>query len=100
MSSEVYRFMFGQEVAVEEVEETLLLAVLATEALHGESQARLDIAHAFDADRRCCAIDATTAVGRDLNRLFAGFLVREFGADSFSVERVSGAAAPAACAVG
>jgi len=30
-----------------------------------------------------------TPVGRDFNRLFLGFLQREFGPDSFRVERVT-----------
>ena len=34
----------------------------------------------------------TTAVGRDLNRLFVGFVRREFGPDSFRVTRVEPAA--------
>lgn len=88
MSPDVYRYEFLPVVPIGEVEQTLLLAIIATESLHGESQARLDIAHAFDPDRRTCVIDASTAVGRDLNRLFTGLVSREFGPDSFRVERV------------
>ena len=33
-------------------------------------------------------IDASSEVGRDLNRLFAGFLRREFGPDTFRIERL------------
>jgi len=33
-------------------------------------------------------IDAATPVGRDLNRVFIGLVTREFGPDSFRVERV------------
>lgn len=89
MTKELYRYTFNRDVPLEEVEASLLLSILATESLHGEAQVRLDAAHAFDSDHRCCVIDAHTAVGRDLNRLFAGFLTREFGADAFSVERVN-----------
>ncbi len=89
MTKELYRYGFGPDVPIEEAETSLLLAILATESLHGESQARLDIAHFFDADRRACVIDASTLVGRDLNRLYVGFLRREFGEDSFNVERVA-----------
>ncbi len=88
MSQEVYRYQFTSETPIDEVEVTLLLAILASESLHGESQVRLDAAHAFDAERRVCVIDAGTPVGRDFNRLFVGFITREFGADSFRVERV------------
>lgn len=89
MSADVYRYRFASSVSFEEVEASLVLALLATESLHGQSQVRLDAAHAVDADKRSCVIDASTAVGRDLNRLFAGFVTREFGADSFEVERVN-----------
>ena len=79
-----------------EIEATLVLAIVAAESLHGEAQVRLDAGHAFDADRRICVIDARSEVGRDLNRLFIGFVQREFGEDAFQVERVD----PTAPAVG
>jgi hypothetical protein len=92
MTSGLYRYTFAPDVALDEVEGTLHLAVLATESLHGEAQVRLDAARCFDADRRACVIDAGTAVGRDLSRLFTGFLCREFGEDAFRVERVEASA--------
>lgn len=88
MTKELYRYAFTPGVPIEEVEASLLLAVLATESLHGEAQTRLDAAHYLDPIKRACVIDAGTPVGRDLNRLFTGFLSREFGADVFVVERV------------
>jgi hypothetical protein len=88
MTQELYRYEFKPEAPIDEVEITLLLAILATESLHGETQVRLDAAHYFDADKRACVIDAGTPVGRDFNRLFVGFITREFGADSFRVERI------------
>ena len=89
MTKELYRYRFTAEVPIEEVEASLLLALLATESLHGEAQTRLDAAHYLDPIKRACVIDAGTPVGRDLNRLFTGFMGREFGADSFTVERVA-----------
>ena len=74
---------------MEEIEASLVLAIMATESLHGQSDVRLDAAHAFDAAKRTCVIDADTVVGRDLNRLFVGFLSREFGEDTFQVEHVA-----------
>ena len=87
MIAEIYRYHFEPTVDVADIEASLLLAVLATESLHGESQVRLDASHYLDPDRRACVIDAGTPVGRDVNRLFVGFLRREFGEDSFHVER-------------
>jgi hypothetical protein len=87
MTASAFRYRF-QEIPVDEVEDTLLLAILATEALRGESQVRLDARHYFDTKRRACVIDARTRVGRDLNRLFVGLLRHEFGTDAFQVDRV------------
>jgi hypothetical protein len=89
MLKELYRYNFTSDVPLEEIEASLLLAVLATESLHGESQVRLDAAHYLDPAKRACVIDAGTPVGRDLNRLFVGFIGREFGPDSFRVDRVA-----------
>ena len=87
MTGSVYRFRFLANIPAEEIEVSLLLAILAAESLHGEAQVRLDAAHFFDAERHLCVIDAATPVGRDLNRLFIGFVRREFGLDAFQVER-------------
>jgi hypothetical protein len=89
MCKELYRYTFEPDVPPEDLESSLLLAILATESLHGEAQVRLDAAHVFDPDRRVCVIDARTPVGRDVNRLFVGFVRREFGEDAFHVERVN-----------
>jgi hypothetical protein len=51
MPAELYRYTFGPELPPEEAEATLVLALIAVEALHGESQARLDLAHYFDAEQ-------------------------------------------------
>jgi hypothetical protein len=96
MTRELYRYAFNDNVPSEEIEASLLLAVLAAESLHGESQVRLDVAHFLDMDDRACVIDAGTAAGRDLNRLFVGFIRREFGEDSFRVERVLESKTPVA----
>jgi len=88
MRTQLYRYTFTEEVPIDEVEASLLLAILTTESLHGEANVRLDAAHYLDPTKRACVIDAGTSVGRDLNRLFVGFLNREFGTDSFSVERI------------
>lgn len=96
MTKELYRYAFTPDVPLEDIEASLLLAVLATESLHGESQVCLDVTHFLDTDRRVCVIDAGTAAGRDFNRLFVGFMRREFGEDTFQVERVDSPLAPAA----
>src|SRR5262249_32521159 len=95
MTTEGYRYTFLAEVPLEEVEGSLLLAVFAVESLHGESQVQLDAAHDFDTERDVLTIDASTPVGRDLCRVFTGFLMREFPGGRFKVERIEGAEAVA-----
>jgi hypothetical protein len=84
----IYRYSFASSIQFEDIEASLVLAVFGVESLHGESQVRLDAGHALDADKRQIVIDATTQVGRDLNRMFIGFVNREFGENVFEVERV------------
>lgn len=89
MDREVYRYVFDASLEIAEVELSLVLALLATESLHGESQVRLEAAHVWDAESRTCVIDGDGDVGRDLNRLFVGFVRREFGEDAFHVEHIA-----------
>ncbi len=96
MTVDAYRYVFQPAIPTAEVEATLVLSILAVEALHGESQTRLDAGHAFDDRTRVVVIDSSTAVGRDLNRVFIGFVSREFGPEAFRVERVKPAAEPVA----
>lgn len=88
MSQEVHRYKFEASAPADEIESTVLLAILAAEGLHGQSQVRLDASYAFDSEKRTCVIDASTDVGRDVSRIFAGFAIREFGEAAFTVTRV------------
>lgn len=98
MTQDTYRYEFAPGAPIEEIEASLLLALMGVESLHGAVRTRLDAAHYFDADERTCVIDASTRVGVDLNKLFAGFLSREFGPDAFRVERQLGPKPPIAAA--
>lgn len=89
MHNDVYRYSFSPSLDMAEVEATVMLAILATESLHGQSGVRLEMHHTFDAEKRSCVIDASNEVGRDLNRLFIGFISREFGHNNFKVERIA-----------
>jgi hypothetical protein len=85
----VYRYRFAPALPLDEAKDTLSLALIAAESLHGEAQVCLDAEHHFDHDTRVCHVDASTEVGIDVNRLFTGFLRREFGSDAFAAERSS-----------
>jgi len=88
MTTNLYYYEFAPNVPLEDLENSLQLALLATECLHGVAQTRLDVTIYFDRAQRACVIDAETQVGRDLHKLFAGFLRLEFGADAFRAARV------------
>jgi len=89
MTREIYRFTFEPTAQARDVEEALLLAVLAVESLHGQSRVRMDASYCVDAEKRTTVIDAATPVGRDICRIFTGFASHEFGESAFKVRRVS-----------
>ena len=84
----IYRYTIDADVSMRDVQDSLMLAILATECVHGSARTRLDLIHDFDEDKRTWFIDATTEVGLHLNQLFTGFLQKEFGPQSFRVERI------------
>jgi hypothetical protein len=70
-----------------DIQDSLALAVLACEALHGQAGVRLEVEYGADLKLRTCTIRGATEVGRDLNRMFAGLLGREYGPTAFEVVR-------------
>ena len=88
MSGDIYRYEFVQEVRPREIEETLHLAVLAAECLHGQSRVRLEASYCMDEEKRACVVDAGTEAGQDIVRIFTGFAIKEFGEKTFKVRRV------------
>jgi hypothetical protein len=96
MRAAVFRYDFQPEVPLDEVEHTIVLALVATESLHGECNVQLAAPHFLDKDHRACIVDATSAVGVDFNRLLLGFLRREFGSSAFRVQSVDQSVAVAA----
>ena len=88
MAKDIYRYTFGPMARMQDVEEALLLAVLAVESLHGQSRVRMDASYCVDAEKRAAVIDASTPVGRDLCRIFTGFAIREFGEAAVKVRRI------------
>ena len=78
---------FRPSVAMAQVSDTLELARLATESLHGPERVELDVRWEVDAAARTVAIDGTTEVGRTLAIVFLGFTKREFGNGAVQVVR-------------
>jgi hypothetical protein len=91
----IVRYTFSSEVDLEEVGGTLALAVMAVESLFGEAEVALEARYEMRPRKRQCEIDCSTEVGRDLNRVFVGYLRREFGDCAFAVARVRPATAAA-----
>ena len=90
MSGHVYRFDFKPRADLREARRLLEMAVLTAEILHGCEAVRLDGARRFDMGAGRCIIDGRGVVGRDLARLFTGFVTRLFGERSFRVLRLEG----------
>lgn len=90
MKQDIYRYHFSADVPFRDVEESLLLAVLAAESLHGRSLVRLEASFCLDEKKRSCVVDAGTEVGRHIARIFTGFLTREFGERAFTIQRRCG----------
>lgn len=92
--SNVFRYQFLPTVPLEEVESSLCLALMAVESLHGETEVQLQASHYLDHDLRVCVVDSGSEVGANLNRIFAGFLRREFGVHAFQVKRLDAVSGP------
>jgi hypothetical protein len=84
----IYRYSFDDSVPVDEIEQTLTLSIVGVESLHGTSVMLLDVRHLFDAARRAVVIQADTEAGRDLARLFMGYLSQELSLERFKVDRM------------
>ena len=85
MRPSVFKFTFDRDVPMDGVEETLVLALVVVQILHGDARARLGLAHYFDRRKRYCNVDASTAEGQDLSKLLAGLFSREYGPEAFCV---------------
>jgi hypothetical protein len=91
MVKEVCRYRFGRKVQIRHVEESIFLAMIAAEGLHGRPRVRMEASYLLDAKKRACVVDTTTDVGRDIARILTSFLAREFGQEAgpSAADRVS-----------
>ena len=88
MQSETYRYRFDESIPINEVRESLLLAVLAVEGIHGRCAVRLAGPFNFDRKKSACVIDGSTEIGQHVAGIFTGFLQKQFGDAAFQVERL------------
>ena len=82
-----YRYTFKRHVPIDDVQDSLTLAIIGAENLFGRSKLRLDGWWKLDRQRRSCIVDASTEVGESIARLFTGYLSKEFGEKAFTVHR-------------
>jgi hypothetical protein len=83
----IYSFTFAPEISNEEIATRLFLAAVNTENVFGTAVMRLDASFRFDRETRTCVIDGRTEVGRHIATLFVSYLSKEFGDETFVVER-------------
>ena len=87
MKRQVYRYRFTEGIPLKEVEDSLFLAILAVEGLHGQAKVRLNAHFLMSEEKRTCVIDVGSEVGLHIALIFLCFLNREFGEDAFTVEQ-------------
>ena len=85
-----HKYEFEGSVKKLGIESLLIGAIWACESLHGEPLVRLNAVYELKIAERTLVIDSGTQVGEDLNKLFAGMMIREYGHRSFTVMRQSG----------
>ena len=90
MANNLYRYSFSEEIKFQDVQESLILSVLAAESLYGRSAIRMDAYFHIDEKTQTCVVDASSDVGRHIARIFTGFLINEFGEETFSVHKIGG----------
>jgi hypothetical protein len=88
MNTNAYRFTFHDDIPMTEVRDSILLAAIAAEGVHGRHQVRLDAGYWVDNDEHACVVDFATQVGRTVSLIFTTLVAREFGEDAFKVERI------------
>jgi len=88
VARQVYRYCFTDQIDLQEVEETLLLAFVATEGIHDQTQVQLDGGYYLDKATRTVVVNTSTKVGQDVAGIFTRLLTCEFGPDSFHVSSV------------
>lgn len=91
----IQKFTFKPDVDLEQAEGTLLLSIIAAEALHGQAAVRLEARYLFSDEKRACVIECRGKVSDDVIKIFTGFLIHEFGEDAFKVVRETHAENPA-----
>jgi hypothetical protein len=84
------RLRFEPAVPMAEVADTLELARLAAESLHGPERVELELRTDIDVEGHAVSIGTGTRAGRTVAIVFLGLVKREFGDQAVHVLRHSG----------
>ena len=87
MNRLIYKYDFAKHVPVSDIEDSLMIAALATEALHGRAAMKMDAYFCLDKKAHSCVIDAETQIGSDIAKILSTFVTKGYGESSFKVER-------------
>jgi hypothetical protein len=83
---QVCRFKFKKTISREQIEEHIAFAVISAECTFGQAKVRLNAAY-LAADSKV-VIDVSSPVGEHIAEVFTGLLIKNYGEQSFTVERV------------
>jgi hypothetical protein len=83
-----YCFRLPERVPLQEVEQTLQLALIVLEGLFSPALIRIDAHCHVDPQDRAIVVDGSNDVGSALVRVFTALLIREFGGNAFEVHRL------------
>ena len=89
MTKNFYQFRFDSEISLEDIEDTLMLVLVAVNSLHGVTRVRLDCQFVLDKKRRHVLVDGNTPVGRCFARILAGFADYAYGETGFRFRRIA-----------
>lgn len=83
---QVCRFKFNKDISRKQIEEHIAFAVISAECTFGQAKVRLHAAY-LAADNKV-VIDVSSSVGEHIAEVFTGLLIKNYGEQSFEVERV------------
>ena len=83
----ILKFKLNTKITKEELEERIAFAIVSAECTFGKAKVRLNASYVSENNK--VAIDVASEVGEHIAELFTGLLIKDFGEDSFAVERVN-----------
>ena len=73
--TKAYKYEFQNDIDLRDIQDTLLLATLAAEALFGEAFVRMETSYSQDREARTLTVDAATSVGQVVNTIFTTYAI-------------------------